>query len=410
MMVELGVREHGDGGGELEQRPVGLVGLDHEPLPFPPARVRPRRAHRAADQVARIHPHRAQRVHEHARGRRLAVRPGDRDRRPQARELAQQLRAMELTQAPLAARRALRVAGRDRGGDHELGPGGDVVRGVPGDRLDPGGAQRCPVGRARRAIGPGDLGAERTGDHGKAAHARAADADEVQPPAGPGSRGDHARHHSAARFAARSTGQPRGMASRPERIAPGGARGLRLRDAAPRAGGGDRGRARRPGRARGDVHRLGQVRHLPDRRAAAARRHRGRLPPDRAPARAGRRPAGPRRRRRRPAQLEHPRGRARGGTRRARRGGARVRLPRPRAARQPGRAGRARGRAAVAARRRRGALHLGVGARLPARLPAPGRGGRGARPPPRARSHRDGRAARARGDRRAARAPGPARS
>ena len=72
-----------------------------------------------------------------------------------------------------------------------------------------------------------------------------------------------------------------------------------------------------------------------------------------------------------------------------------------------GRARRAGGRAAVAARRRRGALHLRVGPRLPARLPAARRGGRGARAPDRARAHRDGRAAGARRDRRAARPARP---
>ena len=60
--------------------------------------------------------------------------------------------------------------------------------------------------------------------------------------------------------------------------------------------------------------------------------------------------------------------------------------------------------AAVAARRRRGALHLRVGPRLPARLPAARRGDRGARAPDRARPHRDGGAAGPRRDRRAARA------
>ena len=62
---------------------------------------------------------------------------------------------------------------------------------------------------------------------------------------------------------------------------------------------------------------------------------------------------------------------------------------------------------AVAAGGRRGALHLRVGPRLPARLPAPRRGGRGARPPDDPRPHRDGGAARARRDRRAARPARP---
>ena len=58
---------------------------------------------------------------------------------------------------------------------------------------------------------------------------------------------------------------------------------------------------------------------------------------------------------------------------------------------------------AVAARRRRGALHLRVGPRLPPRLPAPRRRRGGARAPDDPRPHRDRRAAGARRDRRAAR-------
>ena len=74
------------------------------------------------------------------------------------------------------------------------------------------------------------------------------------------------------------------------------------------------------------------------------------------------------------------------------------------------RARRARGRRHLAVRRRRGALHLRVGPRLPARVPAPRRGDRGARAPAGARADRDGGAAGARRDRRAARACATPRS
>ena len=68
------------------------------------------------------------------------------------------------------------------------------------------------------------------------------------------------------------------------------------------------------------------------------------------------------------------------------------------------------GRAAVAARGRRGALHLRVGPRLPARLPAARRRRRGARAADDPRADRDRGAAGARRDRRAARAARPARA
>ena len=189
---------------------------------------------------------------------------------------------------------------------------------------------------------------------------------------------------------------------------PGGARGVRLRRAPPGPAGGDRVGARRPRHARRDVDRLrasrrstrspgcccpgatvvvsplialqrDQVDDLRERAAGGAAQINSSDPGRRARRRAGR----------------------------ARRGRARVRLPRPRAARQRRRARRARRRRAVAARGRRGALHLRVGPRLPARVPAARRGGRGARAPAGARPHRDRRAARARGDRRAARPARP---
>ena len=182
VVVELGVREHGDPRRELEQRAVRLVGLDHEPLPRPPAGVGAGRADLAADQVAGIEAAAAQRVHDHARGRRLAVRPGHRDRRPQARDLAEQVGAVQLTQAALARRHALRVVRRDRARDDDLGALGDVRGIVPGRRHDPG---RPQVRRVGRPVGASHFGAECACDDGEAAHPGAADADEVQPPAGP---------------------------------------------------------------------------------------------------------------------------------------------------------------------------------------------------------------------------------
>ncbi len=129
-------------------------------------------------------------------------------------------------------------------------------------------------------------------------------------------------------------------------------------------------------------------------------------PADRAAARPGRGAARGRRGRRGAAELVAPARRARGGAGRARRGRAGVPLPGARAAGQAERARRAGGGRHLAVRGRRGALRLRVGPRLPARVPAAGRGDRGARAPAGARADRDGGAAGARRDRRAA---GPAR-
>ena len=78
----------------------------------------------------------AQRVHHHARGRGLAVRAGDGDRRPQRADLAEQLRAMQLGQAALAAGHTLGVVRRDRGRVDDLGAGRHVGGVVADGGLD----------------------------------------------------------------------------------------------------------------------------------------------------------------------------------------------------------------------------------------------------------------------------------
>ena len=197
VVVELGVREHGDSGRQPEQRPVGLVGLHDEPLPRAPAGIGAGRAHRAADEVAGVHVAAAQRVHEHARGRRLAVRAGDGDRRAQACQLAEQLGPVQLAQAAVARRGPFRVLRRDRRGDDELRAVGHVGGVVAGGRFDPDRAKRAGVGRAGGAVRARDGGAQRMRHEREPAHARAADAHEVQPPAGPfGAHGVQRRRRS----------------------------------------------------------------------------------------------------------------------------------------------------------------------------------------------------------------------
>jgi hypothetical protein len=82
---------------------------------------------------------------------------------------------------------ALGVVRGDRGGDHHLGPVGHM-RGVvrADDRLDPRGTQRLAVARLG-AVRPRHGGPERARDQRQAAHPGAADPDEVQSPAVPGS-------------------------------------------------------------------------------------------------------------------------------------------------------------------------------------------------------------------------------
>ena len=156
VVVELGVREHRDLALELEQRAVGLVGLDDQPLPRPPAGVRAGRAHLPADEVAGSAP--APRsawtsmlevvvlpwVPETAIVGRRRVSSPSRSARCSS----------------LAAARALRVLGRDRGRVDDLGAVRHVGGVVAHDRLDPGLAQTRGVGGAAGAVRAGDLGAE----------------------------------------------------------------------------------------------------------------------------------------------------------------------------------------------------------------------------------------------------------
>jgi hypothetical protein len=172
VVVELGVGQHSYSRGEPQQRAVRLVGLDHEPLAAPPSRVGTGRAHLAAHEIPGIEAAAAQRVHDHARRRRLPVRPGDCDGGPQPRDLAEQLGAVQLR----CARPALGVVGRDRTRDHDLSARWDVG-GVMGPDLDAGVAQ---VRRIRRAVGAGHLGTERPRHARQPAHPGAADADEVE--------------------------------------------------------------------------------------------------------------------------------------------------------------------------------------------------------------------------------------
>src|SRR5581483_768328 len=176
-------------------------------------------------------------------------------------------------------------------------------------------------------------------------------------------------------------------AARPGARAPGGTRALRHPAAAPGAGASDHERARRPGRAPRAADRWREIALLPAPVAAAAAADDRRLAPAGAPrgpvleARAARHPRDPARQHR--GRSRAPRGdRAAGAGRLA----ARAHHARDvcgRRARRGARAGAAR-----AGRRRRGPLRLGVGARLPSRLPRARPAHGGARRGTEARAHR----------------------
>ena len=180
-MVELGVGEQGDLGPERQQRAVRFVGLDDDPLAAPPAGVDPGVPELAADHIRRVEPAPPQDVHDHRRGRRLAVGARHRQAPAQRGDLREQLGAVQL---PPLGGQTLRIVRRHRGREHNLGAGGHVVRAVPERGLDPVLAQTLGVARSR-PVRAGDARAELAGDDREPAHARPTDADEVEPPRRP---------------------------------------------------------------------------------------------------------------------------------------------------------------------------------------------------------------------------------
>ena len=104
--------------------------------------------------------------------------------RRSARELAEQLGAVQLGARARAAR-ALGVVGRDRRGVDDLGLGRHVGGVVADVHAPPPGAERLEVGRLR-AVRAAHAGAQRPRRQRIAAHPGAADPDEVQAPARPG--------------------------------------------------------------------------------------------------------------------------------------------------------------------------------------------------------------------------------
>jgi hypothetical protein len=101
---------------------------------------------------------------------------GDGDRRAQPRQLGEQVGAVQLARRD----RTLGVLRADRSRVDDLGALRDVGRVVPDDGLDPRLAQPRRVGGAAGAVGAGHRRAELLRHEREPAHARAADAHEVQ--------------------------------------------------------------------------------------------------------------------------------------------------------------------------------------------------------------------------------------
>ena len=168
VMVEIDVREHSDLRSQQFERAVRLVALRDEP-PVPRPRVRAELGHRASDEKRRVETELVEAERDHRRGGRLAVRASHDDGPSRRHDLGEQLTSRAPRHEPCV-----------RGRDHGL-PAGRRRGRRRGDR-DLHVLELLEV-RRLVAIPAGDLRSPRTGDDGQRAHARAADADEPEPPA-----------------------------------------------------------------------------------------------------------------------------------------------------------------------------------------------------------------------------------
>ena len=132
-VIGVDVGDHRHRRREVEKRRVGFVGLGDEEVALAEPRVRIRRQEAPADDERRIETAFGQHRRDEARGRRLAVRAGDRDALLQAHELGQHQRARHDGNPPFARGDDFRVVRRDRRRhDDRIGAGN--VRRVVADR------------------------------------------------------------------------------------------------------------------------------------------------------------------------------------------------------------------------------------------------------------------------------------
>ena len=180
-MLGVDVGDDGDVGGQLEKRAVRFVRLDHHPV----AGAEPRIGAVGIDDAAVDHggveaAGVEQRGNERGR-RRLSVRSGDSDAAFQPHEFREHFGAPHDRQALGARGDKLGIVALDRGGnDHHVGAV-DIFSLVPDRDFHALVAQSLDVG-AIGDVGTGHAVAEIGQDFGNAAHANAADADEVHRP------------------------------------------------------------------------------------------------------------------------------------------------------------------------------------------------------------------------------------
>jgi hypothetical protein len=172
--------DHGDDRRQAQEAAVELVRLGDEVVAAAEARAGAEQAQAAADDHSRIEARVGQHRPDQGGGRGLAVGAGDGDAVLEPHQLAEHLGAADHGDAAAARLAHLGVLRRDRRGDHHQLDAFEVVGRVP---LEDHGAQLLePLGGlAEHLIGAAHLEVVLEQDLGDAAHAGAADADEVDP-------------------------------------------------------------------------------------------------------------------------------------------------------------------------------------------------------------------------------------
>ena len=177
-MVGVDVGDHRDRGIQAQERAVAFVGFGDQPLAAAEARVRARGEQLAADDEGRVHPAFAQHAGGQRRRGRLAVRAGHRDAAAEAHEFGEHLGARHDRNALRARFHQFRIVLADRAG-HDDAIGVEHVRRAVAAMHLRAELREATRDRVVRVVGARHLVAERAQHFGDAAHADAADADEV---------------------------------------------------------------------------------------------------------------------------------------------------------------------------------------------------------------------------------------
>ena len=180
-MLGIDVGDDGDRPVEAEEAAVALVGLDDHPVALAQPRVGAVAIDDAAVDDGRVDAAGIQQRSDHRRRRRLAVRPGDRDRLLHAHQLGEHLRAPDERQPPLDRGFDLGIAAADGGRDHDDGRFAQIV-GRMADGHRNAVLPQLLDDIAVRHVGALHRIAELVHHLGDARHADAADADEVDRP------------------------------------------------------------------------------------------------------------------------------------------------------------------------------------------------------------------------------------